>query len=346
MEGVTSLIELLLGKLFIYLFLVVLTCTLVEIALTTVHARSKILQFWLMRLFDKEMVRGDGTRSSLGQSIMDHSAITGLARRGSSPTYITSRNFTSVLLEKISFDVQNPKVMAGNIDETIFAIEHTKILSTELQRILLGYALEAKEFSRGLDYSGNATIHFRSKVENWFDTSMDDLAGVFKIRYARPFTLFFSVLLTFILNADSIRFAKLLYTDSIREKVATTPLGLPDSVYFNTMNALGQMSFSTSKDSLTIQELKINITSMKKSIDSFNAETKELAAGVPIGWNNKHLFKPGTLNLLSIFEKIFGLLSTAMIVFILSPFLFDMANKISNIRGAGRKPVSTSDFPG
>ena len=54
---------------------------------------------------------------------------------------------------------------------------------------------------------------FRSKIENWFDTSMDRLTGDFKRRFSRPATLIVATVTVILMNADSVNIAKYLYSN-------------------------------------------------------------------------------------------------------------------------------------
>jgi hypothetical protein len=109
------IIDLVVGMIFIYFLLSIICSSVVEIALTYVKARSTLLAEWLTAIFDKPVQDGDST-IPLGQAIMDHCAVTALSGKGKAPSYIDAKNFTSALLEKITYDPNNPNSIANNLD--------------------------------------------------------------------------------------------------------------------------------------------------------------------------------------------------------------------------------------
>src|SRR3954454_22163728 len=251
------ILDLVIGMIFIYFLLSVISSSAVEMILTAAKARAKILEEWLNRIFDT-VVKEDGKERTVGQLIMDHCAVIALSEKGKAPSYIDAKNFTSALIEKITYDPKNPKSIAANIDDIITALKNTTLLSTEMQRALLGYAYEARDTYAALSTKTISEIeYFRAKVENWFDTSMDRLTGTFKRRYSRPFTLLVAIITAVALNADSISIVKYLYSNpEARAKiVAQAYQAASDSTYVKRFNSL----HSTSQDSVTLQQIKSDI---------------------------------------------------------------------------------------
>src|SRR5664279_2177320 len=130
------ILDLVIGIIFVYFMLSIISSSGVEIILTGLKARSALLTKWLFKLFDKTITQPDGTKLSLGQAIMDHCSVTSLSKDGKSGSYIDAANFTSALLEKISFDPANPKFIPKDLDEFITTIGNSTVLSTEFQRVL------------------------------------------------------------------------------------------------------------------------------------------------------------------------------------------------------------------
>ena len=107
---------------------------------------------------------------------MDHCSVTALSNEKKSTSYIDAKNFTSALLEKITYDPSNPESIAKNIDEYIDELSKTDALSTEFQRVLLIYANDAKDTYKSLSEKTVSEIElFRLKIEQWFSSSMDRL---------------------------------------------------------------------------------------------------------------------------------------------------------------------------
>ena len=130
------ILDLVVGIIFVYFLLSIISSSAVEIVLTIVKARGKILEQWLTRIFDNKIKQKDGSEITLGQAIMDHCATTALAEKGKAPSYIDAKNFTAALLEQITYNEQDPKSIATNINDVITALENTPLLSIEIKRSL------------------------------------------------------------------------------------------------------------------------------------------------------------------------------------------------------------------
>ncbi|HVF82048.1 MAG TPA: hypothetical protein VM884_08950 [Flavisolibacter sp.] len=330
------ILDLVVGIIFIFFLLSIISSSAVELILTGLNARSKILGQWLVKIFDKEITQSNGTKISLGQSIMDHCATTVLTKPGTAPSYIDAKNFTSALIEKLTYDPENPKNIAKNVTDIIRSVEKSSALSTELQRAILSYAYEAKDtYDKLSEKTISEVEYFRAKVENWYDTSMNRLTGSFKKKYARPVTLFVATVTAITLNADSIAFAKYLYSNpEARAKlVAQAEETIKDSTY---IKALNQMR-AANVDIATINQLETNLSTGVQNIKTSNAS---LADAIPFGWKSKTNVP---LTFASVLSKITGLLATILAIFMGAPFWFDILNKIANMRGTGRKPASSAD---
>jgi hypothetical protein len=329
------ILDLVIGMIFIYFLLSVISSSAVEMILSAAKARSKVLEEWLNRIFDT-VITEDGKQRTVGQVIMDHCAVIALSEKGRAPSYIDAKNFTSALIEKITYDPQNPKSIASNIDDIITALKNTTLLSTEMQRALLGYAYEARDTYAALSVKTISEIeYFRSKVENWFDSSMDRLTGTFKKRYSRPFTLLVAVIVAVALNADSVSIAKYLYSnpDARANIVAEAYQEASDSTYIKRLNSV----HTSTQDSVTLQQIK---NEMDSSLQNINKAKGALASDIPLGW------KSGANNKITpilIITKITGLLATILAIFMGAPFWFDLLNKIANLRSSGTKPPSSTD---
>ena len=84
-------------------------------------------------------------QSRLGRRLWIIAAVTALSGKGKSPSYIDAKNFTSALLEKLTYDPDNPTSIANDLNTFISKIQQTNILSVELKRAFLIYAYEARD---------------------------------------------------------------------------------------------------------------------------------------------------------------------------------------------------------
>lgn len=336
------ILDLVVGVIFVYFLLSIISSSGVELILTGLKARAKLLEEWLLQIFNKPVTQPDGKKISLGQAIMDHCSVTALSAVRESTSYIDAKNFTSALLEKITFDPANPENIAKNIDEIIATLEKVTVLSTEFQRVLLIYANEAKDTYKALTEKTVSEIElFRGKVENWFDSSMARITDSLKKRYSRPATFVVAVIVTICLNADSIALAKYLYSNpEARTKIAMQAYDAVKDTSLLLQVQQMQVNTDTSNGSLNTLQFKNKIL---KEIAGINKAKQGLSDVMPLTWKAGELSgENGNLSPRLVFSKITGLLATILAIMMGAPFWFDLLNKISNLRGTGSKPVLSS----
>ena len=335
------ILDLVVGIIFVYFLLSIISSSGVEMILTGLKARAALLEEWLFKIFDKTITQPDGTTLSLGQAIMDHCSVTALSGTHESTSYIDAKNFTAALLEKITFDPANPKSIAKDMDEFIDAITKTNELSTEFQRVLLMYANDAKDTYRAVSQKTQSEIDlFRWKIENWYNSSMDRITDVLKKKYSRPATALVAIIVTVCLNADSIALAKYLYSNpEARTKIAMQAYSAADdSVLIKQVQQISITNADTSShNTLSAQEIKNNIV---QKIADINKAKQGLSDVMPLTWKAGELKDAGgKISLRLLFSKVTGLLATILAIMMGAPFWFDMLNKISNLRSTGAKPV-------
>jgi hypothetical protein len=109
------------------------------------------------------------------------------------PSYVSSRNFVSALLETLRDGTKAP-------------------LFTQAERVVA--ALPAGDLKKTLtvflEDAGGDFDKFRSSLEDWFDDAMDRLSGIYK-RLSQYVMLILGVLLAVSLNVDSVRVARVLW---------------------------------------------------------------------------------------------------------------------------------------
>ena len=338
------ILDLVAGMLFIYFVLSIISSSAVEMAMTAFKIRAEVLGKWLTTIFDKPIKNSTGNQVALGQAIMDHCSITALSGQGNAPSYIDAKNFVSALLEKVSFDPANPESLAVTLDDFVEKIKNSSALSTELKRVILTYANEAKNTYASLSQKTESELDiFRVKLEKWFDSSMDRIGGTLKTKYLRPYTLIVAIITTLAMNADSIAISKFLYTnpearskmadlaysqsaaDSINERMEKLATAIPDSA------------------KLTEEQFKKAIKDRMQVIKDADAS---LEGTIPLGWSKAEFIpKPGSSLFTLLLAKIIGLAATVLAIMMGAPFWFDVLNKVSNLRGTGAKPVKTEDKP-
>jgi hypothetical protein len=331
------ILDLVVGMIFIYFLLSIISSSVVELILTLSKTRAKLLQKWLLTIFDKQIAVDGEQTVPLGQAIMNHCTTTALSGQGSATSYMDAKNFTSALIEKLTFIKDQPKKVVTDLGEVIDAISKSEALSPELKRVFILYA-------NGAIQSGAAEVKstfdkftiFRNKIENWYDTSMERVSGHLKSRFAFPLTILVASVVASLGNADSIELAKYLHRNpEITAKIAAQGyLTGKDSTNVR-LNHLLEFKAINAKDTLKSEEIERNI---KDAIATINEAKAVLSQSLPLGWNN--------VVVISWPMKILGILVSIFAIIMGAPFWFELLNKIANLRGTGAKPATSSKQTG
>ncbi len=325
------LLDLIFGMIFIYFLLSIISSSFVEIILTFFKLRSKVLEKWLITIFEKEIAVRNNPNEKLGYSIMNHCTNTALSEKNHATAYIDAKNFTSSLLEKITYDEHDENSIAADIDGYIEKLKNNASLSNELRRVLLTYAFEAKETYKQVSEKTISEIDlFKNKIETWYDTTMDRVEGNLKRTYILPITILTAIVVSVGLNADSVAIAKYLYTNpAARTRLAAKAFDVAKDSTNHYLNQLKKQASITNSTSLDSIKLIFN-----NSIKNINEAKAALETNVPLGWKSLNEF---TLS------RFFGLLASVLAITLGAPFWFDMLNKVSNIRGVGNKPAQAKE---
>ena len=309
-----AILDLVIGLIFIY-FLLSLACSAVqEIISSILRLRPKVLNQWIRDTFSK---------GNIGEAILKHKLIDGLTAKGHMAAYIPSDKFSRVLLDIIHHKQFGDKPYT--IDSLRQAIAATNLLDEDFKRSLLQSIAEA---------SGEIT-KVRHEVQAWFDQAMERVSGTYK-KKTQTIILCISLVLTGLLNADTIELARYLYENpAVRESIADRAEEIAhDSTYREAVNKIKQVQQDTLHPWQNADEAIASINKNVADLKSIKAELD--ATKLPLGWENK----PGNWVI-----KILGLLFTALAVSLGAPFWFDMLNKLVNLRSVGKKPAATKPEP-
>lgn len=309
-----AILDLVIGLIFIY-FLLSLACSAVqEIISSILRLRPKVLNQWIRDTFSK---------GNIGEAILKHKLIDGLTAKGRMAAYIPSDKFSRVLLDIIHHKQFGDKPYT--IDSLRQAIAATNLLDEDFKRSLLQSIAEA---------SGEIT-KVRHEVQAWFDQAMERVSGTYK-KKTQTIILCISLVLTGLLNADTIELARYLYENpAVRESIADRAEEIAhDSTYREAVNKIKQVQQDTLHPWQNADEAIASINKNVADLKSIKAELD--ATKLPLGWENK----PGSWVI-----KILGLLFTALAVSLGAPFWFDMLNKLVNLRSVGKKPAATKPEP-
>lgn len=332
-----AILDLVIGLVFIFFVLSIITSSVVEVVMSRLKVRSKFLTQWLMTIFDKKMIGPGGKPIKLAEGIMDHCLTTGLSKVGRATSFIDAQNFVSALIEKLTYDSEAPaekvttdlKSLLDRIG-SVKAIDGSPLLSTELMRTFLIFGEEAKLAAKNQPTDPTATRKdemqlFREKLEKWYDTAQERVSGRMKIQYIRPWTFWIGIVVAVALNVDTIQISKYLYDHKEEAKV------------FADKAMVSINDIQSAK--------KVNDSDLQESFKAIQADVhllKETAPkGMPFGWGDGQKTPKGKEWL----ARIAGWLATVMAIMLGAPFWFDLLNKIANIRATGNKPPAAGAAP-
>ena len=355
------IVDLVIGIIFIYFLLSIICSSAVELWFSLLGTRAKILGQWLEQIFDKpafnsngdEAYNKDGTRSTVGQEIMNHCMVTALSKPGKATSYIDAENFVSALLDKITIaptNVKNSEAVAQfppvNLPEFISAIKTSTLISGELKRTILIFANEATNAAALTTGAVGAHVvteiksdldHFRSRLERWYDTNADRLTGKLKKSKVLPATFILATIITVSLNVDTINICKYLYNNKdISKQLAAAAVSNLNNYAPRLAEISAKESARKNGDTTAITLARWNENTIQLKNDIENLQSLEL----PIGWTKvKESFPRYFFQL----QHIGGWLATIFAICMGAPFWFDLLNKIANLRGVGPKPSSSSN---
>jgi hypothetical protein len=226
--------------------------------------------------------------------------------KGNRPSYIAPRNFALALLDVVTEGSESRA--AEGLNAAIKGLPG----ESDVEKTLQIFMAKAEDKLDG-------TI---TNVEVWFDDVMERVGGWYT-RKAQLITVAFALVVCVVLNADSIMIARTLMSDvTVRQLV----VGAADQVVAGSGEAVAPGETAKAK---SIPELKDELESL----------------GIPLGWLAADEVLEDVREVPTEFTgwltKAAGLLLTTFAISLGAPFWFDLLGKVSNIKGAGKKPLTT-----
>jgi hypothetical protein len=189
----------------------------------------------------------------------------------------------------------------------------------------------------------------RKNLEDWYDRSMDRVSGWYKRR--TQFALFFMGLaLSVIFNLDTISIAnRLLQNPALREAIAAQAqveaqrlsASAPNLVLTPTAVLTPQPGATPTAPTPAAGVPQAgNAEVIKQNINIVHDLQDELnQLNIPLGWPDPNMPDPSQgVQLMWWVTKALGLFITTLAVYQGAPFWFDLLNRITNLRSAGKPP--------
>jgi hypothetical protein len=288
----STLLEVAIGVIFVYLLVSLLCSALNELIEAWLRYRARYLEQGIRRLLSDP---------GLADSLFNHPLVKPLGER---PSYIPARTFSLALWNIATTEAAKGQQVAAGVTQDVAAIR-TLIGRLDEQK----YGNIKKSLLSLIDEAGNDLGKARANVEGWYNDAMDRVSGWYK-RRTHVILIVIGLLAAFALNIDTIQITKaLLYNDTLRASVATAAQEYAKS-HTAQPNTTGDPD--AAQAATKIKTITADINSL----------------GLPIGWNNGG-FPPDAYGT---FLKLLGLILTGLAVSQGAPFWFDMLNKFIVIR--------------
>ncbi len=290
----SEILEVAIGLIFFYILLSLICSAINEWISGIFSLRAKNLEIAIFKLLndqkDKKLTK-KFYEHPLIEVLAEKSWLDKLFKREARPSYIPKEYFPKAFLSALEIDGTQA------VAESIAKIQNENIKNRML-KIVSGVA---DSFEERKEY-----------LENWFNATMERAAGWYK-RKVQVILLILALLVTGLLNADTIMISKyLLQDDAMRTAVV------------NLAEKVSEKPISDDTES-SLAKLK-----------EFQNELQDIT--LPLGWSNKEndiRNWPDTEG--GILVKVLGLLLTAFAVSLGAPFWFDILSKFVKIRQTGEK---------
>lgn len=254
MPDSSSIIDVALGLLLVYLVISLIVSGLQEWVATLFALRSKNLRRGVDNLVGNESAR----------ILYDHSLIKGLYRSAQNklPSYILSNRFADALVDQFKLNTsRGPSGPSRSIEELIEANVPKDDFLADTLTVL------AKKTDQDLE-------RFRAEVAAWFDDAMARVSGWYA-RTAKSIGLGVAVVAVLTMNVDSIRIAEELYrNEALRAQLATAAQATGGKTQ-------PQISDEKIKEILDSVPLGWTCAEVEESFECFKQNVGPLS---PVGW--------------------------------------------------------------
>lgn len=318
----STLLEVGIGVVFVYLLLSLLCSAFNELIESFAKYRARDLETGIRRLLSDP---------GLAEQFFNHPLVKPL---GEKPSYIPARTFSLALWNLATAGAAKGEKLAAGVTQDLSAI---KQVIADLNDETFGNIKVSLLVL--IDEAGNDLGQARANIEQWYDDAMERVSGWYKRRTHKRLIVMGFVAAA-LLNVDTLNVVKVLwYNDTLRNSV--------------TAAADNYLKISLAKESLTptgsAESPLEKITDIRGELDSL---------GLPIGW----ISKPAPENQAAVaayktdprrlpegaggwFLKLLGIFLTALAVSQGAPFWFDVLNKFIVIRSTVKPREKSSEQP-
>jgi hypothetical protein len=220
----SQILEVAIGVIFVFILVSVICTAVREVIETFLKTRSAYLEQGIRELLHDN--DDGGLTEALYNHPLIHSLFSGeyqrpqekrpyawLARGGDLPSYIPARNFALALMDI---------AVRGRTTDAVNAAGTTELTTESIRANLrkIGNPAVQRALLTALDEARGNLERTRLNVQDWFDSSMDRVAGHYK-RASQKIILVIGLTTAVVLNVDAIRISQYLFrNDAARTVIA------------------------------------------------------------------------------------------------------------------------------
>jgi hypothetical protein len=356
----STLLEVAIGVIFVYLLLSLLCSAFSELIESFIKYRARDLEKGIGKLLDNP---------KLAEDFFNHPLIKPL---GEKPSYIPARTFSLALWNIATTKNADAKNVAAGVTQDLNVIRNS--IATLDEKL---YGNIKTSLLTLIDEAGSDINKARTNIEDWYNDAMDRVSGWYK-RRVHKILIVIGFIAAAALNVDTINIAKTLwYNDTLRASVTaaaenyvktnptptpTPPATTPETTTTTTTTTAPQGE--TVKKQTEDADKQAFVT--REKINNIRAEIDNL--GLPISWvsqpdRNDEKYKGNDaqyeqdMRAYSVdprrfpddvrgwLLKLLGFFLTALAVSQGAPFWFDLLNKIIVIRSTIKPHEKSQDQP-
>ncbi len=296
------------GIVFVYLLLAIICTTINEWIAGLTSVRAATLSQAIGQLLDEQ-------KTATGSFLADfykHPLISGMMSPGKTPSsghpsYLPSRTFATAVMDLATAGVQ------GSISFADLESGAKNLPDGDVKTALLAL----------LQNANGDLLRVQKNIENWFDDAMERASGWYK-RRTQIVTILVASLLTIATNADTVRIAHLLWTNSTLRATLVEKAKNRTETGAEASNRPAAVSYPKKDEPLH---------------PVYQAKADELTAIRPLlGWDIKEACDWKTWP-----SRLLGWFLSITAISLGAPFWFDLLKKLMSIRNAGSKPPTSAE---
>lgn len=310
----SAVLDVVIGLVFVYLLLAILCTAANEWLAALSKSRAKFLQKGIKQLLNNQATTDDDSPSAFIKAFYKHPIVTGLMKDGNHPTYLSASAFSTVVLDLLTAK------QAGGEDPVDMNELVDAIPPGDVKQALLALAQSSRRESKPI----------AAALEGWFNDAMDRVSGWYK-RRTQVWTIVIAACLTIVANADTIQISRRLWVDPVLRGA------MVEGAKARAQKPPATISVDYPDDA---DPTVGTVTRTDNQGSEISPEERQLLGQI-IGWRGvvqNNTWKDWG-------ERGFGWLLTVLALSMGAPFWFDLLNKFTNVRFAGKSPAEAAKSP-